>query len=278
MHTKISGLTCVSSKTFVALVLGLFAVSAAYADIQVTVLPSLAPNAFGSPSWDTYAANAVYAIQNGLSSYGDPNSPTYYTQTTNFTADQTIVTGFPSWMGQADPGTVFGAAYANELGNRMHFGFDMVATKGETFDVNSVSFSSTSSPGGGLDYSWGAGPWTYSPWRIGITAGGKVYDNGEDGTLQVVQLIYVGSGNSYDAYCAGCTTVQQQAAIDAAALAGGGYTYTGTYSVTDSAGATFSGSGAFDVAPPVPEPSGIVLLGTIIGIVGVFRHRRLSHR
>ena len=210
MHTKISGLTCVSSKAFVALVLGLFAVSAAHADIQVTVLPSLGPNYFGSPSWVTYVANAVYAIQNGLPSYGDSNSPTYYTQTTNFTADQTIVTGFPSWMGQADPGSVFGAAYANELGNRMHFGFDMVATKGETFDVNSVSFSSTSSPGGGLDYSFGAGTLaTYSLSRIGIAADHTVYDNGEAGSLPVVQLIYVGAGNSYDAYCAGCTTAQQ---------------------------------------------------------------------
>src|ERR1039458_10495284 len=114
-----------------------------------------------------------------------------YTQTTNFTADQTIVTGFPSWMGQADPGSVFGAAYANELGNRMHFGFDMVATGGETFSANNVSFSSTSSPGGGLDRSFGAGTLaTYSLSRIGIAADHTVYDNGEAGSLPVVQLIY----------------------------------------------------------------------------------------
>jgi hypothetical protein len=28
----------------------------------------------------------------------------------------------PSWDGQADPGTVFGSAYANELNNRPLFG------------------------------------------------------------------------------------------------------------------------------------------------------------
>jgi hypothetical protein len=267
----------IASRVFAGLALGLCAVTAGYADIQVNVIPSLAPNAYGSPSWPGWTQNAVYAIQNGLTSYGNPNLPTYYNQVKDFTANQTIVTNFPSWMGEADPGSQFGAAFASELGNRMHFGLDIVATNGQTFDLNDVSFNSFSSPGAGLDYGWAAGPWTYSPWRIGITAGGAVYNNGEDGSLAVTRFIYIGSGNSYEADCSPCTAASQQAAIDAAAIAGGGYTYTGTYRVKDSSGRVFSGSGAFDVAP-VPEPSGIILLVSMLGIFGFVQRKRFGLR
>ncbi|HUP04307.1 MAG TPA: hypothetical protein VMU19_09980 [Bryobacteraceae bacterium] len=267
-----------SNKVFATLLVGLFAATAAYADIQVTVLPSLAPNFFGSPSWDGYTANAIYAIENGLTSYGDPNSPTYYSQANHFTPSQTIVTGFPSWLGQTDPGSVFGAAFANELGNRMHFGFDISASGGETFELDDISFNSVSSPNAGLDWGWGAGPWYYSPIRIGIAADGTIYDNYQDGSLPVVQVIYVGSGNSYDAYCDTCTTADQQAALDAAALAGGDYWYTGTYSVTGSSGATYSGSATFYVGE-VPEPSSILLAGVmLLASAGALRRCSRSRR
>ncbi|MGH9823776.1 MAG: hypothetical protein ACREDR_11070, partial [Blastocatellia bacterium] len=45
----------------------------------VAVKPSLAPNLFGSPSFAAYTANALAALQNGLSSMGNPaTSPAGY--------------------------------------------------------------------------------------------------------------------------------------------------------------------------------------------------------
>ena len=124
---------------------------AAYGDITVKVIPLWAPNAYGSPSWSGYVGNAIYA-QNGLSSYGDPNSPTYYSDDSD--ANQPLVTSFNSWMGYADPGA-FGAAFANELGNRMHFGL-LVTTAGENrVELDDLSFtSSSSSPLDSLGFLW----------------------------------------------------------------------------------------------------------------------------
>ncbi len=68
--------------------------------ITITVFPALAPNRWGSPSWNAWASNAVTAILNGYSSYGDPSSPTFYQQITNAVpVTNNMVTSFPSWMG-----------------------------------------------------------------------------------------------------------------------------------------------------------------------------------
>lgn len=264
-------------------ILAVFAVPAAYCDITVTVTTSLAPNAFGSPSWSGYVSNAIYALENGLPSYGDPNSPTYYSDNSDLYANQPLVTSFNSWMGYADPGAEFGAAFADELGNRMHFGLLVTATDGATVALNDLSFTSSSSdPSDGLGFSWDASPWTYAPERVGIVLNpngsiADIYDNGEDGGLPVNEIIYVGSGNAYwplegaaDPSCTGCTTAQMQAAIDAEASADGGYTYTGTYNIDGA-----SGSATFDVSA-VPEPSAIVLLASVLGMVGISLRRRLA--
>src|SRR5208282_2334408 len=93
--------------------------------ISLSVFPALAPNRWGSPSWNAWASNAVTAILNGYSSYGDPSLPEFYQQITNaVSVTNNLVTSFPSWMGVADPGTAFGPAFANELGNRLTFGMD----------------------------------------------------------------------------------------------------------------------------------------------------------
>src|SRR4051812_34787659 len=81
---------------------------------NIVVSPSLAPNFFGSSSFAGYQSNAVYAIGNGLSTYGDPSSPTYYEKIGGpISVASAIVTGFPSWRGNADVSGV----YANEYGN-----------------------------------------------------------------------------------------------------------------------------------------------------------------
>ena len=56
----------------------LVAVQSASADpLILTVTPSIGP-VFSSPSFGTYAANALYALENGLTTAGNPAKPTYY--------------------------------------------------------------------------------------------------------------------------------------------------------------------------------------------------------
>jgi hypothetical protein len=260
-------------------------VPAAHADISVTVIPSLAPNAFGSPSWSEYAASAVYAIEHGLSAYGDPTKPSYYQANSTPYANQALVTTFNSWMGWADPGTVFGAAFANELGNRMHFGLHITATGGQTFSLDQLSFAENSTdpltaadPSTGLTYSWPAGPWSYSPVRVGLIHNpDSTVTRVESGSASqpVDEFIYVGSGDAFwpgdpsNWACTGCTTAQKQAYIDDVALSLGAYTFTGTYTIQG-----VSGSGAFQVAA-VPEPSAVALMLTAVGLAGLGFRRRM---
>lgn len=252
-----------------------FAASAA----QIIVTPSVAPNAFGSPSYAGYVANAVGALHDGDTSRGDPNSPTYYQAQSNVRANEVIVTGFPSWKGQADPGAVFGPAYANELGNRMHFGL-RIDGEGTQFSISELSFSATSNdPADVLGFSFGAGGYNYSLDYQGVLKGDDgilwtsddVYITSGPNTQLVDGLVGRGSGNALDAYCPGCSIADQQAAIDAAAA----YRpypskFTGTYTLGDA-----SGSGTFNIAG-VPEPAAWALM--LVGFGGLGAGLRRSRR
>ncbi len=249
----------------------------AQADIVVSVVPWLAPNAFGSPSWSAAQSNAVTGMMNGGVATG--SGPSAFVPNSSVTASQVIVTGFPSWMGKVDPGTAFGPAYANELGNRMTFAVSVVGT-GETFSISQLAFNATSSdPFNGLGFGFAAGGYNYGPGYVGVLYGidGKL--GGGDDTLitgglntQLVNAIFGrGSGNSYAAYCPGCSLADQQAALDAAAAGSGApFTFTGTYTLDRA-----SGSGTFQVAA-VPEPSTWALMLLGFAGLGVMAYRRRS--
>jgi hypothetical protein len=244
--------------------------------VAIDVIEWLAPNGYGSPSYAGAVANANYAIANGLSTYGAAG-PTQFNAGSSFTSNQVIVTGFPSWMGSANPGVTVGPAYANELGNRMLFGI-RVDGQGSQFSISQLSFSATSSDAlNALAFSFGAGSYNYSNDYMGILKGADnllftsddVFVTGGANTTLVDGLVGRGSGNSFAAYCPGCTVAQQQAKIDAAAAyPGSPFTFTGTYQI----GAD-SGSGQFQIAA-VPEPSTWAMM--ILGFAGVgfIAHRR----
>lgn len=227
--------------------------------ISITITPSIAPNAFGGAGWPGYVANAVTAIETFQLTNGDPSLPSYYAaQTVPLMPFDLIVTGFPSWHAQADPGTVFGPAFANEYGNRVHFGLD-INGNGTQFSISQLSFTETSNDAGnGLGFSFGTGSYAYSSNYVGIIygPGGPTYVTSGSNTQMVDRLVGRGSGNAFAAACSGCTVAQQQAAILALLPSFAGMTQlTGTYTLTQGNGQVLaSGSGSIEVTGAVPEP------------------------
>ncbi|HTS25684.1 MAG TPA: hypothetical protein VMH81_07410 [Bryobacteraceae bacterium] len=229
--------------------------------LTIIVFPSVAPNAYGSPSYADYVSNATTALENGLASYGTPGTPSYYQQTPVLETSDMIVTGFPSWEGQADPGTVFGPAYANELGNRPLFGV-VITGDGQKISIDQLSFTAFSNdPGNLLGFSFAQGSYTYSSNYVGIIngPGGPTYVTSGPSSQLVDEIVGRGSGNADAAYCTGCTIAGQQAAINALLPDFVGMTrFTGTYTYGDGLAA---GSGTFDIAP---EPrTGFLVLPTL---------------
>jgi hypothetical protein len=214
--------------------------------ITITVFPALAPNRWGSPSWNTWASNAVIAILNGYSSYGDPSSPTFYQQITNAVpVTNNLVTSFPSWMGVADPGNVFGPAFAQESGNRLTFGMDI---KGGTnlISIAQLSFTMISTDHGNtLDWTYSPIPYSYSglntgsanPVYLGIIYGPngqKTYVTNGPATQLVNEIITCGSGNAWwpDGTSADSIATQQSNIVACASQLGTqSFFFTGTYTI-----------------------------------------------
>jgi hypothetical protein len=256
----------------------------ARADLTIDVTPSVAPNAFGSPSYGNYVSNAVHALENGLTSYGAPNSPSYYQALSNgaqINHDQVLVSGFPSWLGTADPGTAFGSAFANELGNRLLFGLN-IQGNGTKFAISGLSFTETSSdPSNALGFTFATGSYNYSNDYVGVIygAGGKNDVGGytyitSGSNNQMVDALYGrGSGNAFDVYTTspGATTQEK---LDIALAGIQDMTLTGKYSLIGPWGNTL-GTGLASVNA-VPEPSALIStgIGVMLSIGYALRHRR----
>jgi hypothetical protein len=254
--------------------------AASWAAATITVTPSVAPNIFGSPNYAGYVSNATTALHDGLSSLGNPALPTYYQAQSLVRANEVIVTGFPSWKGQADPGAAVGPAFANELGNRMLFGLK-IDGNGHQFSISQLSFTASSSdPANGLGFSFGQGSYNYSHDYEGVLAGADgllwtaddVFVTSGSNTQLVDGLVGRGSGNSFDAYCTSCTITQQQAQIDAAArILKQSANFTGVYTLAGENGG--QGSGAFRISA-VPEPATWATMILGLGLIGAVARRR----
>jgi hypothetical protein len=233
-------------------------------DVTITVIPALAPNAYGSPNWNAWVSNATIAIANGYASYGDPASPGFYQRAPAvISVTNDIVTGFPSWDGLADPGDVFGANFSQELGNRIQFGIDV---KGGTnlISISQLSFSAHSSDANNsLDFVFAQGSYNYSASYVGIiygAGGANTYITSGPATQLVNELVGRGSGNAWDTYDTSGNIASQQSNLDLliSQLGSQPFNFTGTYTI-----AGVSGSNSVTLTPVVADS------GPVLGTGGI---------
>jgi hypothetical protein len=251
----------------------------------IDVFKALIPNNLGSPSYSAWRTNAFNAILSGASSAGTPGTPSYYQELSGGIPYQDVeVTSFPSWQGKADPGTAFGPAFANELGERAGFPL-YINGNGTQFSISQLGFTGVSTdPGDNLGFTFAVGSFNYSPDYVGILAGpdGKlgtaddVLITSGPNTQLVDALIGRGSGNAI--WPCGpndpspCSTIaQEQAAINNLTLLVAGATWTGTYTL---GAQSASGAFVFSAAAAIPEPAtGLLTLLTGAGIATLVRRR-----
>jgi hypothetical protein len=245
--------------------------------ITIAVFPALAPNRWGSPSWNTWASNAVTAILNGNSSYGDPSSPTFYQQITGaVSVTNNLVTSFPSWMGQADPGTVFGPAFAQESGNRLTFGMHI---QGGTnlISIAQLSFTMASTDiGNTLDWTYSPIPYSYSglntggasPVYLGIIYGPNgrnTYVTKGPADQWVNEIITCGSGNAWwpeGTSADSLATQQSNIVVCASQLGNQPFNFMGTYTMDGVSGSNsvpFNPLVADSGSPSVPPTLSLLL-------------------
>lgn len=246
--------------------------------VTISVIPTLAPNAFGSPSWDAWNANAIYALENGLSSYGDPASPTYYSAAPlTLPVSDNVVTNFPSWLGQANPSGNF----AGEYGNRLTFGL-VVDGNGSLISISELGFSSVSTDPYdtlGAGFSYAAGSYDYSDSYVGVIWGQdgnpNTYVTSGPNTQLVNEIIGRGSGNAWEAltgdplYWPGPTEQDMIGQVGSAYDLPSNFSFTGTYTLGDA-----QGSATVDfVNVPDAIPAAECFAGALAALATVRRRR-----
>ncbi len=175
------------------------------ADIALMQMYSIAPNFDpASASWNQFVNNLIAgSTSSGFNNSGAPNSPSYFRGLDDILikgqlplAWRSFTTGggreFNSWLGQANPGQVFGPAFANETGSQLHSPFLVLASGGPIRITNITTHRFSAVQNGGMVP---VDSFTNNRWsaaRIGVTSFGP------DGVLGGGDDSYVTSGNMAD--------------------------------------------------------------------------------
>ena len=263
---------------------------------KITVIPWVAPNIFGSPSFLGAENNQYTAVRTGASSAGTPGTPTYYQAiSAPIGYGNIIATNFNSWKGVANPGSPF----ESELGNRIHYGLSIVGNDAR-FSISQLTFATDGNdPGGAFDLDFGTG-YEYSPYDgtggfVGIQKGADgilgtaddVFVTSGPSTQLVDALIGRGSGLADAVYCgpvadtSGPCGAGNQGYIDAeiAAIRGLGFSsLTGTYSLLRNATPYATGAATVNFVANVPEPATWAMMIIGFGAVGAAMRRKATVR
>ncbi len=251
--------------------------------ITMLSLPSVGPNNDLSPSWPQYAANALASLGNGGGNIGDPTTdPTAYAAASWIIAGDLILSSFPSWLGTAAPS----GAFAGESGNQLLFGL-VISGNGDYFRLSNLyNTMSSSDPFDSLG--WNSGGFSaYGTYLVGRDCGADgvcgtaddiVYSNGEDASLPVNQLLYVGVGAAFDASGEpGATDQDKLDSVGAFILSNSPFSVSNTYTLyDDNLSVLASVDSTISEASEVPEPS--TLLFAAVGLAGFAVLTRLRLR
>ncbi len=262
---------------------------ASYADPVITVYPSIGPNIFSSPYADPYIANAIQGLQNGGASTGTAGTPGFYsTATSPVPVNHMIVTDFNSWRGHVNPGSVFGPNYANEFGNRIHFGVSAISPANSreiSLSMLEAEIVSTDS-NGFLNVPREFVGGNYAPDLIGVRrdAGGNIVEilmNGEAGTELVDELYFFGYGQGFEILASEFADPNNPTQAEFAALIANPnvtsttpFTITGNYYIGN-----FSGSSGGVIVGPsqfIPLPASAWIFAGAVGLLAA--RRRMTRK
>lgn len=240
--------------------------------VTLDVVASSAPN-YGTTTWNAHLAYALPAIENGWSVNGDRSIDPAGYEAAPAVVDpwEIAVTSFVSWRGDVNPT----GAFANEHGNRMHFGLHAFGDGTSQFTLEDLTFDMHSSdPTDSLIWQGDFIGYSYNgTTRYGIDWGpDRVKGSGDDivyltgnGTTLVDELVYIGVGNAW--WPGGGPVPDPQAEMDDYydwIVSEQPIEVTCSYSL-----GTFSGS---DMVTVVPEPATLSLL--VLGGAALLRRRR----
>lgn len=104
----------------------------------INIFPSIGPDFDVAATFGEYSANALFALEHGLSSRGDASAPSYYEQASSVTSRDVVSTynTFESWRGQTPPP----AGYEGQYGNMLYWGVS-INGGGERFSLSNVIFT-----------------------------------------------------------------------------------------------------------------------------------------
>jgi hypothetical protein len=258
--------------------------------ITFEVIPAFAPKGPESPNWANYVLNALGGIQQNQDVGDRTMTPAAYERVDSIIpASEIVYTPFPSWRGVADPNPL-APAFANELGNRVHFGLHIVTSADSPFALADIGWSLDSDDSTNyFDQSGDFSSATYSQTRVGINygpdgvkgGGDDVWFNGgQAGTMPVNELIYVGVGDGFLSDEPGALTDQDDINMTLADIyAGCGdpsgclVDLVGSYTLPGSTGPTSASATVTISLVPEPASAAMAMMGLLLSFGGLRRRR-----